>query len=77
MPLYDYVCPQCGNTKEVKALMSDNPPECCGGVMNRQYTGSVIIKWKHPLWVDRIDDKQKVQADRGERLKFVHPREVL
>lgn len=84
MPLYEYICEKCGNTKEVVAQMGDEPPTCCGVVMSRIYSGSVAIRdsrsltgKRNELWIDRMDDIHKRQADKGERLRFVHPSEVL
>jgi hypothetical protein len=34
------------------------------------------VKMKYPGWIDKIDDIHKAQEQRGERLRFVHPREV-
>jgi len=45
--------------------------------MRRVYAGRVLIKGKYPLWVDRIEDIHKAQEDKGEKLRFVHPSEVL
>uniref|UniRef100_A0A6M3J4T9 Putative regulatory protein FmdB zinc ribbon domain-containing protein n=1 Tax=viral metagenome TaxID=1070528 RepID=A0A6M3J4T9_9ZZZZ len=75
MPLYDYECGKCGLVKEVLAKNEASPPLCCDEVMNRQY-GIPLIKIKYPLWVDRIDDIHKSQADKGQRFRFVHPKEV-
>ena len=83
MPIYDYVCEKCGKRREVVARMGDEPPSCCGVVMSRTY-GLVAIRDSRSLtgrrsenWIDRMDDIHKRQADKGERLRFVHPSEVV
>ena len=77
MPLYDFNCKLCGKTEE-RLLPLDEKPTCCGEVMTRLYSmGKVIIKMGYPKWVDRIDDIHKEQAQRGERLRMVHPSEIL
>jgi len=77
MPLYDYTCDECGVTKEV-LMYGGDPPACCGASMRRIYSiGNHITKWSPDLWVNRMDDIHKAQADRGERLRFVHPSEIL
>lgn len=82
MPLYDYLCDVCQETREV--LASNNvPPSCCGAVMRRIYgpvsiRGSDAITGKrNELFIDRIDEIHKRQEQAGERLTFVHPSEVL
>ena len=82
-PLYDYVCDQCGNVRECYRPMEHKPPECCGVLMRRLY-GMVEIRdsrsltgKRNELWIDRMDDIHKAQEQRGERLRFVHPKEVL
>lgn len=84
MPLYEYECQICGNRSEVLAQMGDMPPTCCGAVMRRIYQGSVAVRdsksvtgKRNELWIDRIDDIHKRQADRGERLRLPHPSEVM
>ena len=84
MPLYEYECQKCGSRPEVLAQMGDSPPVCCGAFMRRIYSGSVAIRDSHSLtgkrnelWIDRMDEIHKRQTDRGERLRFVHPSEVV
>ncbi len=83
MPIYEFQC-QCGKREEVLARIGDSPPECCGAVMSRIYSGSVGIcdskslsGKRNELYIDRIDEIHKRQADRGERLQFVHPSQVM
>ncbi len=83
MPIYESVCDKCGKRSEVVAQMGDQPPECCGGVMTRKYS-SVAIRdsrsltgKRNELFINRIDELNKRQADRGEKLKLPHPKEVL
>lgn len=84
MPLYDYECQKCGKSQEVIASMGDESPSCCGAVMSRTFTGSVAIRDSKSLtgkrnenWIDRMDEIHRRQADRGERLRLVHPSEVM
>ena len=84
MPIYEFYCEKCGNRLEVLAQMGDSSPVCCGTVMSRTYSGSVAIRdsrsltgKRNELFIDRMDEIHKAQADRGERLRFVHPSEVL
>ena len=77
MPLYDYQCLKCGQSNEVLSRIGAPVPLCCGGFMTRLYTiDKVVIKWSPPGWVDRIFEIHKAQADRGERLRLPHPKEV-
>jgi putative FmdB family regulatory protein len=78
MPLFDFVCEHCGKTREVFKHRADaEDPKCCGGVMTRQYTrGNTVIKMGPPGYTYRMDEIHKAQADRGERLRFVHPKEI-
>jgi len=75
MPLYGYKCGRCGKTKDVFAPMSHLPPECCNAVMGREF-GVPLVKIGPALWIERMEDIGKAQSDRGERRRFVHPREV-
>ncbi len=84
MPVYDYECQSCEERKEVLAQMGDPPPQCCDAVMSRIFIGSVGIRdsraitgVRNELFIDRIDEIHKRQADKGERLRFVHPSEVM
>ena len=77
MPLYDFTCDNCGKSIEVLLPIQHNIPACCGSLMRRVYAGRVLIKEKYPLWVDRMEDIHKAQEQREERLRFVHPSEVL
>ncbi len=83
MPVYDFICEKCGNRREVISQMDAVVPRCCGGVMTRKY-GTVAIRdarsltgKRHERFLDRMDEIHKRQADQGERLRFVHPSEVL
>lgn len=78
MPLFDFNCRRCGRAEEVFTPKMEVPePVCCGGVMTRLYSADRMkIKMGYPMWVDRIDDIHKAQADRGEKLRLPHPKEV-
>ena len=84
MPMYDYLCETCGKTEEKIALLGSPPPTCCDVIMKRLFKGSMGIRdsksltgKRNELWINRMDEIHKRQADRGERLRFVHPKEVL
>lgn len=77
MPLYQYGCEKCGVAKEVIRPIVHEPPICCGEVMTRSYCmDSMVLKMGYPGWINRIDEIHKRQADRGERLRLPHPKEV-
>lgn len=42
MPLYDFVCPKCGETTEVLQKYDDPPPQHCEGPMERVLAGGRI-----------------------------------
>ena len=82
MPLFDYVCDVCQESQEV-LTSCDKPLTCCGVTMRRLYS-SVVVRdsrsitgKRNELWIGRMDEIHKRQTDRGERLRFVHPSEVL
>ena len=78
MPLYDYICNQCEEREEMSLPMGHLTPSCCGLPMRRLYTmGDMQIRMKYPMWVDRMDDIHKAQQQKGEKLRFVHPKEIL
>lgn len=84
MPIYEYICESCEVRAEVLSQIGDSPPICCGTSMSRIYSGSVAIRdsnsltgIRNELWINRMDEIHKEQADRGERLRVVHPSEVL
>ncbi len=57
--------------------MDHATPVCCDEGMERVYEMRVFkIKDGEPLWLKRMDEVHKSQAERGERLRFVHPREI-
>ena len=61
---------------EIMAPMTHLAPECCGAVMGRLYSFPALVKYKYPLWVDRIDDIQRRETDNGGRMRLPHPSEV-
>ncbi len=77
MPLYDFICDNCSKVKEV--IQYDlSKPECCGRPMRRIFgIDKQLIKIRYPGWVDRMEDIHKAQEQRGERLRIVHPSEVM
>ncbi len=77
MPLYEFACAKCGEIVELLMPMDHEVPLHCGEVMNRKYTvESMKVKWGPEPWMRRMDEIHKAQADRGERLRFVHPSEI-
>lgn len=78
-PLFDYKCKKCGEVEERYVSSPDKVINCnkCGGEVDKLFTGSYRIKVKYPLWVDRFDDSQKRQVERGEKPTVPHPKEIL
>lgn len=83
MPVYKYQCRICGKQREVIARMGDKSPLCCGVEMSRQLNivsvrdSNSLTGKRNELWLNRIDEIHKRQADKGERLRLPHPSEVL
>jgi len=77
MPLYDFKCDTCGKFVERVLPIEHDAPTCCDSSMRRVYAGWALVKWKYPPWVDRMEDIHKAQEDKGERLRMIHPSEVL
>jgi len=77
MPLYDFECGKCGVRQEAFKPIDGDAPCCCGQPMTRLYTMAALkVKWGPEPWMNRMDDIHKAQADRGERLRLPHPREI-
>ena len=76
MPLYDYTCNKCGKPVEILSPM-EKKPECCGVMVRVYYPLAHLNKYKPPLWVGRMEDIHRAQEQRGERLRMIHPSEVL
>lgn len=76
--MFDFVCPACGQVKEVYLKNSASAhPECCGHEMERKWSAdNFIIKLGYPGWVDKIDDIQKRETEKGGRMRMPHPKEV-
>ena len=79
MPLFDFRCGKCHVTEEHYVSSFDNTVDCpsCGDAMEKLFSGSFRIKEKYPLWVDRFDDYQKRQEERGVRPTVPHPKDIL
>jgi putative FmdB family regulatory protein len=77
LPLYDFRCNSCGQTQEYFLHLNHPNPICCGEAMRRLYSvGKMKIKSGYPIWVDRMDEIHKRQKERGEKLRYVHPKEI-
>ena len=79
MPIYDFACEKCGKVETDVFIWCGTPgPVCCGIPMVRKYTaGNMQVKMTKELYIERMDDIHKAQEQRGERLRFVHPSEVI
>lgn len=53
MPLYEYRCPKCGKTKEVRHGMNEEPKQFCIHVTRYEFTGettgSGILENSHKM----------------------------
>lgn len=76
MPLYEFHCERCGKSLDVILPIVHNTPACCNKVMKQAITKPSRIKVGPPLWTGRMDDIHKAQEQKGERLRFVHPKEI-
>ena len=78
MPIYEYEC-ECGNVFEKLAydLRNKPCPEC--GTTAERIISRTHSRFKegYPKFVDKIDDHQKRQVDRGEMPTLPPPRLVL
>ena len=78
MPIFDFRCQECGSVQERYVHTPGTPVNCaCGGRTTKLLSGSFSVREKYPLWVDRIDEHQKRQVDRGEQPTTPPAREVL
>ncbi len=77
MPIYGYTCDSCQTEQDIYAPMAHTAPSCCGIPMRKQFGGRYLVKMGYPLFVDRMEDIHKEQQNRGERLRMIHPSEVL
>ena len=78
MPLFDLKCRECGVIEEHYVSSPDKVIYCrCGGIMDRLFSGSFLLKMKYPLWVDRLDEHQKRQEERGEKITVPHPSKII
>lgn len=78
MPLYEYEC-HCGKCVEVLNTYEGVSPVCqnCGSEMDRIISAPARIKILNKAgWINRINEIHKRQADKGERLRLPHPKEV-
>jgi putative FmdB family regulatory protein len=77
MPIYDFTCGVCNRKFEAYVVNSETPSVCCGKPAEKQFSGTFKIKTGYPKWIDKIDEIHKRESQNGERLRFVHPQEVL
>ncbi len=79
MAIYEYEC-ECGNAFELLAYdLRDKPCPECGTIAKRIMSLPAYFKiiWGYPSFVDKIDDHQKRQADKGEKPTLPSPSKVL
>ena len=80
MPLYDYICEKCSHQEERfqhSYKIKTAPCSKCGGVMHKQFPLIARVRMGPSLFVNRIDELQKRQADKGETPTLPHPSKVL
>ena len=78
MPIWDCKCEECGAVNEYFYRNPTNQKKCCrcGSEHLKKLMGSLSFKMGYPLWVDRIDEVQRRQEDKGITPDLPHPREV-
>lgn len=79
MPLYEFQCERCGVILTLLLPFEEGAKAVCptcSGPVRRRYS-SFSFRTKYPLWVDRIDDHQKRQADSGLEPTLPSPDKVL
>ena len=77
MSTHRYQCYKCQNITSFTPEDKPNETCHCGGRLVKTSTGTMSLGHDYPLWVDKMDDIHKEQEDRGERLRIVHPSEIL
>ncbi len=77
MPLYDFECQDCGSTKEYLVLAGKKPRCECGSTKLKKLYSPFSIRMGYPKWVDRMDDHQKRQEDRGVEPTVPHPSKII
>ncbi|KKM94029.1 hypothetical protein LCGC14_1202470 [marine sediment metagenome] len=45
MPMYKYICGECGSTNEGLFLMDADAPICCGNSMNQVFQSPADVTW--------------------------------
>lgn len=77
MPTHKYQCVVCGGMTSF--IPEDKPDQVCwcGGKLVKTSIGEMQNEHAYPLWVDKVDDIHKEQADKGERLTMVYPWDVM
>ena len=78
MPIYEYEC-HSGHRVDVIQNMDGQSPICakCGAEMGRVISAPARIKILNKAgWLNRIHEIHKRQADKGEKLRLPHPKEV-
>jgi predicted nucleic acid-binding Zn ribbon protein len=79
MPVYDFVCGNCGKVMPDTFVWPGQVfPECCNKPMLRKMNpANVVVKQGGELYISRMEDIHKAQAQKGERLRMIHPKEVV
>lgn len=79
MPIFEFNCTDCGQSFEVLIRNGDssNCPKCHSRNTQKRMSTFSFKFVGYPGFVDRIDDLQKRQVDRGEKPTLPHPSQVL
>ena len=79
MALYDFVCTTCGELIEDCFIWNGTSyPRCCNRPMTIKYSADkLIVKEGMELYIGRMEEIHKAQEQRGERLRQIHPSEVV
>ncbi len=77
-PVFNLKCKECGEVKEY-IILNGKEPSCekCGSTNLERLFSTFTFRMKYPMWVDKVDDYQKRQEDRGIEPTLPHPSEVL
>ncbi len=79
MPLFEFDCKDCGVRFE-RIIKNGEKLKCpnCQSERTQKQMSTFSFKFVgYPSFVDRIDDHQKRQVDKGEKPTLPHPSQVL